>query len=75
MAEFIVTADASKISGADFLEMFDPGFRERNEAFRQRSIEACSRRIEAGQDCYGYGDWYVAEAQKIIAERNRSAAA
>lgn len=61
----VIAADARKVSGAQFLEVFLGSY----EAKRQATYERCIRAINAGGDLYGWPPSMVERCRKIIAER------
>lgn len=64
MNDRIIIADASKVSGAQFLEHFFGSY----EAKRQEQFERCIRAINRG-DTYGWPPMMVEHCKKLMAER------
>lgn len=61
----LITANASKVSGAQFLDAFLGPY----EPKRQETFEQCIRLIEVGADLYGYPPALIEHCKAIIAER------
>lgn len=64
----LVTMDARKVSGREFIDALGLSTPEQREARRQQSREQCIRAIESG-NTYGFPPMLVAECREIIAER------
>lgn len=64
----LVTVDASKVSGRDFLDAITGNSPEKRAEHRQREIERCIRAIQRG-DTYGWPPVMVAECRHIMAMR------
>lgn len=64
----LVTADARKTSGLDFMDAIGFSSPEERAARRALMQEQCIRAIQAG-DTYGWPPLMVAECRTIIAER------
>jgi hypothetical protein len=65
----LITADASQMSGRDFLDALGLSSPEHREARRQQDREQCIRLIEVGGSLRGFPPVLVAECRQIIAER------
>jgi hypothetical protein len=68
MTDKLITADASKVSGAAFLDAILGITHEQRAEQRQQDIERCIRAIVRG-DTYGYPPVFVNECRAIMAER------
>lgn len=65
--EHLITADASKVSGRDFLDAITGNSPEKREAHRQAEIAKCIRAIERG-DTYGFPPVMVDECRKLMGD-------
>jgi hypothetical protein len=63
----VITADASKVSGAEFFRAIFGG--ESREERYAKYLEQLIGRIQRGDDLYGNPPLAVADARKLIAER------
>lgn len=63
--ERVITADASKVTAAQFAEHFFGPYEDK----RQVHIENTIRKIKTGADLYGVPPMMVEHCRKIIAER------
>ncbi len=64
----IITADASKVSPAQFFDALFPGLPSREQLYAEM-IEVIIGRIERGDSLYGYPPLAVADARKLMDER------
>ena len=64
----LVTADASKVSGTQFLDAIGFDSPERRSARQAQMQEQCIQAIERG-DTYGWPPLMVEDCRKVMAER------
>jgi hypothetical protein len=62
MTDKLITADARKMSGADFIDAILGITHEQRAEQRQQDIERCIRAIQRG-DTYGWGPFWIAECR------------
>lgn len=64
-----LTADASKVSGRDFLDLVTGNSPEKRALRREQEIAKCIAAIKRG-DTYGFPPVMVAECKQIMAEED-----